>query len=146
MQRDAKLAIDGERPQRERAQLGWAVDEVVKIRGSKGPRIRGGMQLRRDFPLRGSVERDSRLTSLQPSCPHQRRRNVQVCMRGVDRQMRSVEKITEHLIADANRTAMRRHTPLRRIRLLDTKRHAGAIIYLHVVHVSRKFMNSVTSG
>ena len=72
--------------------------------------------------------------------------NIQVRVRRVDREMRSVEVIAEHLVADAHRAAMRRHIPLRRIRTLDAERPAGAVVDLHVVHIPRKFVDGVAPG
>ena len=92
VQRHSKFAVDRKRAQRKRAQLDRAVDQVVKIRGRKRSRIGRGMQLRRDLPLRGRVERDTRRAPFEPARPHERRRNIQVRVGGVDREMRSIQR------------------------------------------------------
>ena len=64
----------------------------------------------------------------------------------VDCEMRPVEVVAEHLVSHAHGAAVRRHVPLRRIRALDGERHAAPVIYLHVVHVAREFMDGIPPG
>ena len=52
VERDPKLTLDREGPQRERAQLCRAVDQVLQVARGERSRIRGRMQLRGDLPRR----------------------------------------------------------------------------------------------
>ena len=69
MERHAKLAIDDERAQRERAQLYRAVDQVMQVACGKCLRIGRGMELRRDLPRCGRVERGRRGTPPRTRAP-----------------------------------------------------------------------------
>jgi hypothetical protein len=108
----SKFAIHRERPQRKRTQLDRAVDQIGEIGRRKRPRIGGRMQLGRGLPRGRRVERHTRGATFEPARPHERRRNIQMRVCRVDREMRSIQRVTEYFVAHAHRAAMRRHIPL----------------------------------
>ena len=127
------------------SELDRAVDQVLQVGRRERARIGRRMKLRRDLPRGRGLERDAHRTILESARPHQRRGNIDVRVRGVDRQIRAVELIAEDLVADAHRAVVRRHVPLRRIRALGGKRHARAVVYLHVVDVPGELVDGVSA-
>ena len=118
----------------------------MQIAGGEGPRIGGGMQLRRHLPVRGRIERHADGPLLEAARPHQRRRNIDVRVSRIDAEIRAVDLIAEHLVADAHRAAVAADVPLARIRTLDRQRRAGAVVHLDVVDVPCELVNGVSAG
>jgi hypothetical protein len=66
-------------------------------------------------------------------------------VRLVDGEMRAVEKIAEHFVTYAYGSPMAGHVPLGWVRLRSGDRRSAAIVYLHVVYISRKLVHGVSA-
>jgi hypothetical protein len=150
----ASLVVDGnpellihlERMQGEAAQLGRTVDQVLEVGGRKRARIARRTQLGRDLPVVGCVEGDACGSWLEPPRPHERGRNIQMRVRGVDRQVRAVDPIAEHFVANPHRSAVAADVPLRRTGACHGQRPARAVIDLDVVDVLGELVDGVPPG
>ena len=146
--RRARLpSADGERPQREGAELRRAVHQVLEVRRRERLRVRAGKQLRRHAPAGAGrrLEADVDGTLLETASPHQRGRHVDVCVRGVDRQVRAVRAIAEDAITDANVRRVLGNDPLMRCRVRHAQGGARRVRDADVEHVLRELMKRVAS-
>ena len=144
--RRAVLIGHGERAQRELAELGRAVHQVLEI--GRGERIRrpgpacscvATLQRRSGRPLEAHRHR----STLHPARPHQRRRHVDVRMRAVDREVGAVDAVAEDAVLHPHGARVAGDVPLVRVGPRDGERLPRFVGDPHVEDVLRELVDRV---
>ena len=96
------------------ADLGRAVHQVVQVGRGEDQRVVGREELRGDVPRLAGRRHELHPGGARSRAPrpHQRRRHVQVAVRGVDAEVGAVDAIAEHAVADHHRAVVAGHVPL----------------------------------
>ena len=105
------------------------------------------MQLRRDLPAHagGLLEADGHRPIVEPVRPHDRRRHVDVRVRGVDGEVGAIHAVAEHLVLHGDAAAVSRHVPPVRVRPCRRQLAAVGREGVDVVHVLGEVVERVAS-
>ena len=146
--RSVHAIVDGDAAEREVAELGRAVHQVVDVGRGEDQRVAGREELGGDAPLpsRRLHERHARRPRELPAHEHHRRRHVHVRVRGVDAQVGAVGSIAEHLVGDHHRAVVSGHVPLVQVRPLGLQLASGAVGDAHLEHVLGELVQRVAAG
>ena len=109
---------EGEGAGRERGDLRRTVHQVLQVRGGEGQRHRARKELCRHTPgrTRWGIERHTDGPAIQALRPHEGRGHVDVGMARVHGEVRAVQTVTPHAIADVDGGRVFRHCPALRVR------------------------------
>ena len=140
------MAADGELADAARPELRRAVHQVLQVRRGELERRRAQVQLGRDLPAHPGrlLKGDGDRTIVETVCPHDRRRHVDVRVRGVHREIGPVHAIAEHLVLHCDAAAVSGHVPAVGIRPGGRQFAAVGGEGVHVVDVLREVMQRVT--
>ena len=140
--RDAELA------QRQRRELGGAVEQVLQVRRGEGQGVGGGIELRCDAPagVAGRLEPDARRPVVEAPCPEERRGHVQVRVRRVDGEVGPVGVIAVDAVPHADRAVVDRDVPLIRVRPRRGQLGSLRVVRAQLEHVLPELVDRVPSG
>ena len=109
----------------------------MQLRGHR-PSAPGDARIRRR-------QRERHRAIVEPARPHDRGRHVHVHVRGVDRQVRAVDAIAEHLVAHRHAAPVFADGPAGRIGPRDRQLAAVGPRGVHVVHVLREIVQRIAA-
>ena len=143
----ALAVVHREGAQREGADLGRAVHQVVQVGRGVDQRVVGREELGGHLPRLAGRRHELHpgAARLETLGPHQRGRHVEVPVGRVDAEIGAVGTIAEHTVAHRHRAVVARHVPLMQVRPHRGQRLALAVGDAHVEDVLGELVEGVAA-